>query len=327
MLTRLTQVLVKAETTNGTWNAPENTGGILAYEVVATPAFEMFKRDPMHSDLSRYQSLTGKQTASITFKTEVRGDGASVDPPDNIQVLLLACKMAVSGSTIIPKSTTDTTISIQVEEDGIHKQFKGCGGNVRLTGTAGEPMFFEFTFMGTIHDIAAGTLTTLSGIPTTVPPILISASFSTNVGSSQSHLINTIEFDLQNEVVMSPDINTSTGVKAAKIVGREPVGSFDPEYNTTYDWLDAIISNTQGTLSLTLGSSQYNNIRITCPQIRFLAMDPMDRDGIRALTVPFEMNRSSGNDEIVLDWSDLLTVNTYDSITIATEDTVGTPAP
>ena len=46
-------------------------------------------------------------------------------------------------------------------------------------------------------------------------------------------------------------------------------------------------------------------------------MDPQDRDGIRALTVPFEMNRSAGNDEIVLDWSDLLTVNVSDSVTLA----------
>ena len=326
MLTRKTQVLIKAEDSNGTWKAPGETNGILAYDVVATPAFEMFKRDPMYADLSRFKSLVGKQTASITFRTEMRGDGATVDAPDNIQVLLLACKMVVSGSTIVPKSATDTTISIQVEEDGVWKQFKGCGGNVRITGTAGEPCFFEFTFTGTIHDITAGALTSLSGVPTTTPPVLISAVFTTNVGESQSHLINTVEFDLQNEVVMSPDINAATGVLAAKIVGRNPVGSFDPEYNTTYDWLDQIISNTEGTLSLTIGSAQYNNMRITCPAIRFLSMDPLDRDGIRCLTVPFEINRSSGNDEIVLDWSDLLTVNEYEEITIAEDIDGSIPA-
>ena len=318
MLTRLTQILIKEETTNGTWNAPGATDGVLAYEVVATPAFEMFKRDPQHADLSRYESLIGKQTASIAFKTEIRGDGSTVDPPDNIQTLLEACKCQVSGSTIVPKSTTDTTISIQVEEDGIHKKFRGCAGNLRIVGVSGEPMFLEFTFTGTIEDILAGALSTLTGIPTTTPPSLLSAKFSTNVGSSEEHLINNIEFDLQNEVVMTPDINKSGGVLAAKIVGRNPVGSFDPEYNTTYDWLDDILSNTQGALTLNIGTSDYNKLRITCPAIRFLAMDPMDRDGIRALTVPFEMNRSSGNDEIVLDWGYLnLEIGTvYESIAI-----------
>ena len=319
MLTRKTQVLIINDSANGTWTAPGASNGILAYNVSATPEFEMFKRDPMHSDLSRYKSLTGKQTATITFRVELRGDGATTDPSDNIKVLINACNFQTSGSVLVPKSTSNTTLSIQIEEDGVHKQFTGCAGNLRIVGNAGEPVFLEFTFLGTIYDITSGSLTTLTGMVTTVPPTLISAEFSTNVGSSESHLINSIEFDMQNELVMTPNINTSTGVKAAKIVGRNPIGSFDPEYNTTYDWLDQIISNTEGALTLDIGTAATNKIRITCPAIRFLAMDPNDRDGIRALTVPFEMNRSSGDDEISLDWGHLnLEVGiVYDSVTIA----------
>ena len=164
-------------------------------------------------------------------------------------------------------------------------------------------MFFEFTFRGTIRDITSGALSTLTNIPSTVPPVLLSASFATNVGGSESHLISTIEFDMQNEIALRPNVNTSTGVKSAVRVGRNPIGSFDPEYNTSYDWLDDVISNSLGTLTLDIGSTSQNKCEITAPQIRILAMDPTDREGIRALTVPFEMNRSSGNDEIKLDWN------------------------
>lgn len=329
MITRKTQILFKAESVaNGTWDAPAVSQGVLAYDVIATPEFNMFKRNPYTSDMSRYESISGLQSATITFKTELRGDGSTVDAPTNIAVLLTACNFQLSGSSYVPKSTSVTTLSMQIEEDGVHKTFVGCAGNVRIVGTVGEPVFLEFTFRGTIRDITAGDLSTLTGIPTSQPPVLLNASFSTNVSSAVSHLINTIEFDMQNEVVLSPDISSTTGVRAAKITARNPIGSMDPEYSTSYDWLAQIIGNTEGTLTLEIGSAVTNRIRITCPQIRFLAMDPLDRDGIRCLTVPFEMNRSSGDDEIMLDWGFLILESgiVYDSVTIAEGVTVDAPA-
>ena len=303
MLSRKTQVLVKTEGTPGTFEVPAVTDGILAYDVVATPEFKMFKRDPQGALLSRYKSLSGVQTATITFKVELLGTGSDETPPTAIQTLLSGCNMATTVSRVQPKTTDVSTISIQVEEDGILKKFKGCSGNMRITGNVGEPVFLEFSFKGTIEDILAGALSELTGLPTTTPPVLLSASFSTYVGSSESHLINSIEFDLQNEVGFSYSVSSATGIKRTYITGRNPVGSIDPEYNTTYDWLDNIISNTQGALSLIIGSTTNNRIRITVPKIRFMAMDPGDREGVRILTVPFEMNKDQENDELVIDWA------------------------
>lgn len=304
MLTKKTQILFKAESPNGTWNAPGVGDGVLAYDVVATPEFSMFKRDPQYKDLSRYQSLSGQQTATITFKIAARGSGDDTNPPDTWERLFTACGMSTSTADVTPNSSAITTLSIQVEEDGVHKTFVGCGGNIRIVGNVGEPVFFEFTFRGTIRDITSGVLSTLTGIPTTVPPVLLSASFSTTLtGGAQSHLISAIEFDLQNEIALRADVNVSTGVKSAVRTSRNPIGSLDPEYSTSYDWLNEIITNVLGTLTIDIGSVSQNYIQITCPKIRFLAMDPTDREGIRALTVPFEMNRSSGNDEINLDWN------------------------
>lgn len=303
MLTKKTQILFKAESPNGTWNAPGAGDGVLAYDVVATPEFSMFKRDPSFKDLSRYESLSGQQMATITFRLALRGSGDDTNPPDTWERLFTACGMTTATAAVSPNSDAITTLSVQIEEDGVHKTFVGCGGNMRIVGNVGEPVFLEFTLRGTIRDIAAGGLSTLTGIPTTVPPVLLSASFATNVGGSESHLISTIEFDLQNEIALRADVNVSTGVKSAVRTGRNPIGSFDPEYNTSYDWLDNVISNTEGTLTLDVGATSQNKCQITAPQIRFLAMDPADREGIRILTVPFELNRSSGNDEIKLDWN------------------------
>lgn len=302
MLTRRTQVLIEVEDTPGTWDAPGAGDGVLAYDVVATPEFSMFKRDPQGKLLSRYQSLSGIQSATITFRIELRGHGVTEDPPDNHEILLEACGFAENDGRLEPTTTQPGSLSIQVEEDGVVKKFKGCVGNVRMVGVVGEPLFYEFTFRGTIEDITSGSLTTLTGLPTTVPPVLLSATFTTNVTASESHLINAIEFDMQNEIALSTSVSQATGVYRAYITGRNPIGSFDPEYNTSYDWLDRIITNDLGQLSLEIGSTTYNRCRITCPQIRFMAMDPGDREGIRILTVPFEINKAKGDDEIVLNF-------------------------
>lgn len=304
MLTRRTQILLQAESPNGTYAAVAADDGVLAYDVVATPEFALFKRDPQHKDLSRYTSLSGNQSATITFRLPIRGSGDDTNPPDHWVRLFLACGLTTSTADVLPLSTGITTLTIQVEEDGVHKRFVGCGGNMRIVGTVGEPVFMEFTMRGTINDITSGALTTLTGIPTTNPPVLLSAVFSTTLtGGAQSHIINSIEFDMQNEIALRTDVNGTTGIKSAVLTGRNPVGSFDPEYGTSYDWLNEIITNVEGTLTLNIGATSQNRCQITCPKIRFLAMDPGDREGIRILTVPFEMNRSSGDDEINLDWN------------------------
>ncbi len=325
MLTKKTQVLVKIEGTPGTWDAPAASNGILAYDVVATPEFSMFKRDPQSKILSRYQSLSGVQSVTITFKAELRGHGSSEDPPDNIEVLLEACGFAELNGRLNPSSSQPGSISIQIEEDGVVKKFNGCVGNVRIVGNVGEPVFLEFTFRGTINDITSGSLTTLTGLPSTVPPVLLSATFNTYVGSSTlAPLISTFEIDMQNEIAFSSDISKSTGIFRAYITGRNPIGSMDPEYNTSYDWLDRIITNDLGQLSLLVGSTTNNRYRITCPKIRFMAMDPTDREGIRALTVPFEINRDQANDEIVLEFGLVVMEGgtKFDSISIAEGITV-----
>ena len=129
---------------------------------------------------------------------------------------------------------------------------------------------------------------------------------------------------MQNEIAFSSDISKSTGVYRAYITGRNPIGSMDPEYNTSYDWLDRIIANDLGQLSLMVGSITNNRYRITCPKIRFLAMDPADREGIRILTVPFEVNRDKSNDEIIIEFG-LVAMEggtKFDSISIAESITV-----
>jgi len=304
MLTRKTTLLLKVESVPGTFQSDiAAADGMLAYEPAGSPDISMFKRDPYRAHISRLKSLSGTRAASITFKVEIKGSGTAGTAPDWAPALI-ACGfaetlVALTSATYKPTSGNGllAPCSIEIYEDGGLKQFAGCMGSVKLVGAVGEPMFLEFTFRGKIYAITADTLITPT-VDSTVPPVLLNAAFATNLGGSESHIISSFEIDMQNEVNLRPSVNDEVGYDYAQIVGRNPVGSMDPEYSTTYDWLAKITEDTEGTLTLTLGSVSGNIITTTAPKLRFLGMDPADRGGIRTLTVPFELNASSGNDEI-----------------------------
>ena len=305
LLTRLASVAAKLDSPAGTYQTPAKEDCIICYDPVVTPEIGMFKRDGFRQWLSRDPSVPGSRAVTVAFKVELKGSGTADGVPD-WDLLMKACGFAQTspGTNILYKpgsaAEVETPYSLNVIHDGQSWSLAGCMGNVRIAGVVGEPMFLEFTFRGKIEAYTALATLVPTALDTTVPPVLVSASFATNIGSSKSHMISAIEFDMQNEIALRPSGNEPEGIDYANITGRNPIGSFDPELigQGTYDWYAQTIAVTTGTLTLTLGATAGNIITITCPDIKFLGMDPLDREGIRCLTVPFEMNASSGNDEI-----------------------------
>lgn len=308
LLTRIGSIAIKAEEAPGTYQADiADTDCFLAYDIVITPEIPMFKRDPFREYLSRDKSIPGQQGVTATFRIELKGSGQGTEPPDWDEVprecgLLRSTGVDYTQYTPVLPEQLARAASLDIRLDGVGYQISGAVGNVRIVGRVGEPMFMECTFRGKLEDVVTAATLTPSGLDDIVPPVLLSASFATNIGGSQSHLISEIEFDMQNEIVLRPSVNEPEGIYVAQIIGRNPIGSFDPELvdEATYNWWDHLIakSSDTGTLTLTCGSVQGNIIEITAPAIRLLGMEPLDREGIRCLRIPFEMNASAGNDEI-----------------------------
>lgn len=82
LLTRKAQIAVKVETTEGTAvTLGASSAGMLVYDPVFTPGFERFVRNPARAKLTPLGGIIGKRTATISFKTELKGSGSTSTVP------------------------------------------------------------------------------------------------------------------------------------------------------------------------------------------------------------------------------------------------------
>ena len=93
LLTRKTQIAVKAETTPGTVHGTPPAAADANYnifEATFSPEVEQFERNPFRSSVGRRTSIAGVRTGTISFTTELIGSGSTGTAP-SIGKLLAPC--------------------------------------------------------------------------------------------------------------------------------------------------------------------------------------------------------------------------------------------
>lgn len=267
----------------------------------------MIERNPVNTSLAPYQHIYGGSLKTVTFNVEIKGAGAaySASVRPEIDIFFRACGLAATvvttpGSETVtyePASAGHESITIYYYQDGTRHILTGCRGNPSGTLEAGGRVMVAFTMTGhwsTVTDTALVTPT----YATTVPPVFVDATFSTDGFAA---IIGSLNFDLTNQVVTPPDVNAADGFSEIQIVGRDVNGSFDPEHElvATEDFLGGYTAGTTGVISTgDIGSVQYNQFSISFPVTYYREASPGDRDGIRTLDISFAAIESSGDDEI-----------------------------
>ncbi len=98
------------ETTPGTVAAPTipDDAVLLVYDPQVSWDVTMTQRNPVHTKLSKTDSIPGSMMARITFRCEVKGSGTAGTEP-SIGVLLKACGLdeTVVASTSVTYSPDD----------------------------------------------------------------------------------------------------------------------------------------------------------------------------------------------------------------------------
>src|SRR5436190_17842505 len=82
MLSRKTQIAIKAESAEGTAESLAASDAVLVYEPLPTFDFGFNPRDPASESLDPLPSVTGKKMMGTTFGMDVRGSGAVGTAPD-----------------------------------------------------------------------------------------------------------------------------------------------------------------------------------------------------------------------------------------------------
>ena len=218
------------------------------------PNIAMFERKLLDVSYSNFKQIPGTRLATISCKVENKGSGTAGTAPA-IGKLLKACGfletvVAVTSVTYTPLSALATipSLTIAVYIDGVRKQIRGARGNVKYSAKAGEPGMYEFTFLGVYDAVSTQTLLTPSGVETTVPIALLSATFSVAAFAAFG---STISFDMGNTLAPRADINTAAGYISTLLTARSPKGAFDPELEViaTHDWYGRWLAGTTGALT------------------------------------------------------------------------------
>jgi len=303
MLTKRTVILAKIETTYGSDLTPTAAANaIMAYDPEITIVSDMKERYPANTDLSRFPELRGKTHFEIKFSTELVGSGTK-GTATRQSPLFQACGLdetivSATSVTYAPVSSGLESCTIYAYIDGLLYKLLGCVGDVEIDLTAGEVGRLNWTFKALYvlpTDIAIVTPTFDSTVPLIVKG-------TTMTFGSYAAIIEKLSLKLNNTIAERSDFNTTDGIKGFAVTGRNPEGSMTIEAvlraTSNADFLSYFDARAVKVLSFVLGTTQGNINTITASYGYCRVPKIGDKEGIRTFEIPFQLTRSTGNDEI-----------------------------
>jgi len=304
MIVKRAQMAAKKESEEGTAETLAGTDAFLASDITFNPQTEMDKRNNVSSSLSNFSQVPGARSATFEFDVELKGSGAAGTAPA-LGKLLKACGF---GETVVestsvtyePASTAIDSMTLAMYNDGVCYKIWGARGNVSLRLEKGKAGRLHFVFTGADYDVSTAAMLS-SGVSyeSTKPQPFLTAAFSID---SYEALIGKLEFNMGNEVALRDDVNTDSGHLSAVITGRAPTLTLDPEMVVvaTYDWFGNLASGSEGALTAALTGDAGNICTVTAPKVQYTGIRPEEKNGIRTLGIDCQLNRSSGDDELVI---------------------------
>lgn len=302
MLTRRTVIWAIKETVYGTDPAMAAANGILAYDVDFDVKGEKLERPVLRDTLSPIAHVIGMKECALTFKTELKGGGATGTLPNipEIAPLYTGCGFDTGLYTgtalqysLVSSETELNSVSFRVFIDGNVHKILGSRGSVKFNLSAGKYGEAEWSFMGLFDPVATSTLPDLASLGDTKPPIVYNASFQ--IGGF-SPITSAAEIDLANNVIRRDSLNATYGVNGFRVTDRKPTMSFDAdavvESSNPFwgDWEGSVVD----TFGILVGSNVGNKIQMN----GFFEYDSNkygDQDGVRKFDCTASLVSSSVN--------------------------------
>lgn len=318
-LTQVGAVFMKLETTPGVEAAPTTTGSpndyLQAIDAQFAPDFNLITRNYMRPSLSSTPHIMGKRIASLTFSTEVFGTGVAAvttTPTTQAQAtpkwadLLEACAFAgaaiatPAGKVYSPLTATQKTATFYCYYDGMLHKLTGAMGTFSVSAPAGQIATMQWTFTGVYNSPTA--VTTPAPLFTSVtPPIVESCTFQIGATATTAFVIDTIGFDIQNNVIQRADANSAKGFNSMYITGRDATITINPEQipEATHPFWGDYEAATAKVVTFTVGLTNGNKMIFNAPSAQISDIKYADRDGIRTYEVSMRAmtTAAAGNDE------------------------------
>jgi len=298
LLTRKKTLMVKIESGKGTYAAGDQA--ILAFDLAINPTapFEERRGTGIYRGVSN-AGFHGLKTGTCSFTTELRGTGSG-GMEAGLAILLQACGLKKTSEVYQVQSThtADSTISIDVWEDGVVKSLGGASGNVVFEGEAGNRMMCRFDFTGIWQDPVAGNAPSLTTLSTTNPLLVKGGSFSLDANSIK---IGKYNLDMKNTITVRKDAGSASGIAYCMITDYSPTISCDPEADLIAGY-DYDLHRRDGTLSaITLEvDNQTDQVTFSTPKVQITDLKEGDREGIQIYDYTGVAVHNAGDNSVVI---------------------------
>lgn len=277
-----TDVFSDGETiTGGTSSA---TATVVLDTTATTTNFNLLIRNRSSAGFQAAETITGGTSATT----------ATVDTTE-----------ANYGLLYRPDSTSPSSVTVALYEDGLKKELKGARGTCRISAEVGQPAFLEFEFTGVYSEVS-DTSQLSPTYESTLPPVFQSAAIKLHDTSNSWLVARSIGVDINNTVAPREDANSSTGILSFLITDRDPNGSVDPEgvLVATHDFWTRWRNGTTGIFEFDVGSTAGNQIEVRCQNTSYREVGSGDRTGLATNEVTLGIHTSdvttSGDDEIYI---------------------------
>lgn len=291
-------IKIALEITKGTQVAGTLPMRVFELEIKDTRPFE--KRSGIGlSTGNNNPGCHGEDSGECTFKALVRGNGAA-DLDSALQVIVQGCGFKKTGSSyqISSAHTDHESLSIDVWEDGKKKTLFGAMGELKLSGTVGDKMIIDCTFIG---KYAAETDQAMPAFtPGTQTPMRLKSGTFTIGGSAL--LIGDYELAMNNAATLRPDASDDTGILSAAIPDADPMVNINPEDQLVgdYDFDGLLKAGTTAAIVMTANDGT-DSLTISTPSVQAVEKTPSERDGIATLDWSGQAIHSvTGDDAVVI---------------------------
>ncbi|HUX15933.1 MAG TPA: hypothetical protein VMW52_05635 [Phycisphaerae bacterium] len=303
LLTRKRSILVSQEAAEAPGDPVAGATHVLVAEPTITPDDTFQRRQFSRAFLGNALGVVGEHTAHCRFRTELRSDGTSALDA-GLLILLQACGLALDTGVLSPTSVvaSQLTATIDLYEDGLLKRISGAMGNVELTGEFGKQVWCAFDFWGAWAEPTDAEMD--EATPNTQTPLrLASAAFT--LGAGHTPTVANLGINLNNQVVLRPDITAAAAVIHALITERDPVVTLDAEAAlvATHDAYGLWLAGTPAALSLLLTDTDVN-VTIAAPAVQYRQVAEGDREGVMTHDLTGQCNAVDGDDELTITAAD-----------------------
>jgi len=297
-------LLAKIESAYGTDPTPTTSAdAVQVYGVELEIKREANERRPIDVTLSPLQPIMGMGEAKVSFEVDLKGSGTAGTIAD-WGVLHKACgffntNTPSTSDVLKPDDTPTDSVTLYVYKDGLLYKVVGCRGEVKHVFEAGKIVRLKYEFQG-LYDIPTDVaLPSAVTVDTTKPVPAIGAAFTFG---SYSAVIDKLELGLNNEISRNDDLNATYGVQSFEVTGRKPKGKMTVNAvlraTSNADFWSYMNAGTTKALSIVIGATAGNIATITAPVCTVVSVKPGSNNGIDTFEIEFELDRSSGGDEL-----------------------------